>query len=61
MTSQQRTRWARVIGVSAGLAVALLAVSLVVRDALFVLLPFAVALGLFAAVMSVMVRRQSRL
>lgn len=60
MTSTQRATWMRVIFTCAVVAVGLVIAGLLAREALPILASVAVTLGVFALVMGLLVRRQSR-
>jgi len=60
MTSNQRATWLRIIIACAILAVGLVIAGLLVREALPILVPVAVALSVFALLMGLLVRRQPR-
>jgi len=60
MTSKQRATWLRIIIACAILAVGLVIAGLLAREALPILVPVAVALSVFALLMGLLVRRQSR-
>jgi undecaprenyl pyrophosphate phosphatase UppP len=60
MTSKQRAIWMRIIVACAVAAVALVIAGLLAREALPILAPLAVTLGVFALLMGLLVRRQSR-
>jgi len=60
MTWKQRATWMRIISACAVVAVGLVIAALLVRETLPVLLPVAAALGVFALLMGLLVRRQSR-
>lgn len=60
MTSKQRAIWIRIIVACAVVAVGLMIAGLLVREALSILAPLAVTLGIFALVIGLLVRRQSR-
>lgn len=60
MTSKQRATWVRIIVACAVVAVGLMIAGLLVREALSILASLAVTLGIFALLMGLLVRRQSR-
>ena len=60
MTSKQRVTWIRIIITCAVVAAGLVIAGLLVREALSILAPLAVALGIFALLIGLLVRRQSR-
>ena len=60
MTSPQRATWVRIIFACAVVAVGLVVAGLLALKALPILAPLAVTLGVFALVMGLLVRRQSR-
>jgi len=60
MTSKQRAIWMRIIVACAVVAVALVIAGLLAREALPILAALAVTLGVFALLMGLLVRRQSR-
>ena len=60
MTSKQRAIWMRIIVACAVMAVAFVTTGLLAREALPILAPLAVTLGVFALLMGLLVRRQSR-
>lgn len=60
MTSKQRATWIRIIVACTVVAVGLVVAGLLVREALSILAPLAVTLGIFALLMGLLVRRESR-
>jgi len=59
MTLKQRATWIRIVVACAVVAVGLVIAGLLVREALSILAPLAVTLGIFALLMGLLVRRQS--
>lgn len=60
MTSKQRATWIRIIVACAVVAAGLVIAGLLIREALSILAPLALTLGIFALLMGLLLRRQSR-